>query len=262
MLSHAEARAIFAEAYRSKYGVDGRVCVLQALAGVAWLETQYASGWGKAGAGSWNFGAIQSGRTPCDPSRSFEYTDTSPKPDGTSTPYRICFRKYASPLEGAADLVRVMYQKRPLVLAAAESGELYDVSTALYDTVYYQGFGKTREARIRHHHTALLSAVTRIARSLREPMPDGSPTPRRTLRLTTPRMTGTDVGFVQVRVGAKHDDVYGPETARKVKEFQTSRPGLRTDGIVGPGTWAALDDITDAELALGVLASMPLVDHE
>ena len=262
MLSHSEARTLFTDAYRTKYAVTPDRRIVQPLQGVAWLETRYASGWGKAGAGSWNFGAIQSGRTPCDPSRSFEYTDTSPKPDGTSTPYRICFRKYASALDGAADLVRVMYQKRPIVLAAAESGDLYAVSTALYDTVYYQGFGKTREDRIRHHHAALQSAVTRIARALQEPMPDGSPIPRRTLRLKQPRMTGPDVGFVQARVGAKVDDSFGPETARKVKEFQSSRGGLVADGIVGQLTWLALDHMSDAELALGVLAAMPLVDHE
>jgi peptidoglycan hydrolase-like protein with peptidoglycan-binding domain len=51
---------------------------------------------------------------------------------------------------------------------------------------------------------------------------------------------GTDVVFVQRKVGAKPvDGVYGPSTAGKVAAWQRSRH-LDDDGIVGPRTWDAM----------------------
>src|ERR1044071_764272 len=67
------------------------------------LESQYAKGWKGAGVGSWNMGAVQAGHAPCNPATSFEYTDSHPNADGTSTKYTICFKKYAGPVEGMAD---------------------------------------------------------------------------------------------------------------------------------------------------------------
>lgn len=215
----------------------------QILQGIGWLETRFGSGWSLAGKGSHNWGAIQRGRPPCDPSTSFEYIDTSPTSSGGSVPYRICFRKYVDDDAGAADLARVAYQRRSTVLVAATAGNLVDVSAALYDTTYYQGFGKTREARIANHHRALLAACRRIARALDEPMADGSVVPPRTLRLKKPRMVGEDVRRIQRIVGAKEDGEYGPLTAKAVKAWQTARSGLSVDGVVGPITWAAVEDV-------------------
>lgn len=242
-MKHQEARDHVVEGFKRTFGRTPTLPEAQILQGIGWLETQYSAGWHGAGAGSHNWGAIQSGRVPCNPATSFEYTDTSPNADGSSTPYRICFRKYADDDAGAADLARVAYQRRPLVLTEATSGDILGVSMALYDTTYYQGFGPTREARIANHCKALLAAVQRIAGALGEPMPDGSAVPPRTLRLKTPYMTGDDVKRVQTAVGAKPDGVYGPNTVKMVKAFQAARPGLSADGIVGPQTWAALSAV-------------------
>jgi peptidoglycan hydrolase-like protein with peptidoglycan-binding domain len=44
---------------------------------------------------------------------------------------------------------------------------------------------------------------------------------------------GYDLGAV--------DGIFGPNTERAVKEFQTNN-GLAADGIVGPKTWTALEE--------------------
>ncbi|MDX8047431.1 peptidoglycan-binding protein [Gracilibacillus sp. S3-1-1] len=50
---------------------------------------------------------------------------------------------------------------------------------------------------------------------------------------------GSTVRIIQRRVGAKVDGIFGPETKRKVRDYQ-SRHHLQVDGIVGPETWQNL----------------------
>jgi peptidoglycan hydrolase-like protein with peptidoglycan-binding domain len=61
----------------------------------------------------------------------------------------------------------------------------------------------------------------------------------RLLRLTSPCLRGTDVRYVQRRVGADPDGVFGENTEARVKAWQTAK-GLDSDGRVGPATWASL----------------------
>jgi len=253
-VNHQEARDHVVEGFRRTFGHAPKIAEAQILQGIGWLETQYGQGWRGNGKGSHNWGAIQSGRTPCDPAKSFEYTDTTPTSSGTSVPYRICFRKYADDDAGAADLARVAYQRRPTVLVAATKGDIMAVSTAMYDTTYYQGFGPTREARIANHHRALLAAIQKGAQALGEAMPDGSVLPPRTLRLQTPRMSGTDVERAQrllcgnadaaevlVVLAGEQFGTFGSVTVKMARAFQAAHAGLACDGIVGPRTWAALE---------------------
>lgn len=70
----------------------------------------------------------------------------------------------------------------------------------------------------------------------------GGPVADRVLEVTTPLMRGADVLAVQVAVGvpvAERDQLYGPDTAARVRAFQQSR-GLTVDGQVGPDTWRAI----------------------
>ncbi len=66
----------------------------------------------------------------------------------------------------------------------------------------------------------------------------------RLLFLTTPRMSGQDVGALQRAlqksgIQVDNDRIFGKETDAAVKVFQKSK-GLKPDGIVGPATRAAL----------------------
>ncbi|CEG26022.1 GH25 family lysozyme [Bacillus sp. B-jedd] len=47
---------------------------------------------------------------------------------------------------------------------------------------------------------------------------------------------GTLVKKVQIKVGAKPDGIFGPETEAKVKAWQKAKK-IKVDGIVGPQTW-------------------------
>jgi murein DD-endopeptidase MepM/ murein hydrolase activator NlpD len=59
---------------------------------------------------------------------------------------------------------------------------------------------------------------------------------RRTIKLGS---RGTEVRYLQKRLGVAADGIFGPLTRRAVIRFQKSR-GLAADGIVGPKTWKAL----------------------
>ena len=163
--------------FRRVFGRQPALAEAQALQGVGWIESHYGTSWKGAGAGSRNKGAIQccrphrgpGGALECPPT-AFLYVDTHPNDDGTSTPYSICFRRYASEEEAWGDQARVTYliNHRESVLKAAQRGSVWDCSAQLRDTGYYEGFGRNREERIGNHARALGSAVARIAEALGE----------------------------------------------------------------------------------------------
>lgn len=242
-MNHVQARAVFAEAFRLIFMRDPSRSEVQCLQAVAYLETQYGAGWHGAGKGSFNMGAIQSGRPPCDPRTSFQYTDTHPNADGTSSAYHICFRKYATAVEGAEDLCLVMYKRRPSVLAAATAGDSYGVSAALRSTNYYEGFGRDQQERIANHHRALLRHLTAIAAANQEPLPDGGSPPPPTIRRGS---NGETVKDWQRILHILADGQFGPHTERITKEWQQSHR-LKPDGVVGPATWEAARKYPDTE---------------
>jgi len=69
--------------------------------------------------------------------------------------------------------------------------------------------------------------------------PAGHAPGSRTLKPTTPPMTGSDVKYAQGKVGATADGIYGPHSVAAVKTWQ-SRHHLAVDGLVGPATWASM----------------------
>jgi Putative peptidoglycan binding domain/CHAP domain len=77
-----------------------------------------------------------------------------------------------------------------------------------------------------------------------KPNPDAYPGRPLICRKGGSLMHGSDVRWVQKRLGAHHhtvtvDGVYGPKTAAAVTAFQKDAH-LETDGVVGPRTWKAL----------------------
>lgn len=244
MTTHVQARAFARKALESILGASSTGAE-RALAGVACLETSYGDGWKGAGKGSFNMGAIQAGSWAGD---TFAYTDTHPNADGTSTPYRIAFRKYPSPAAGWEDLVRVVFvnRGRTVVLAAAQKGDLLGVSQGLHRTGYYEGFGKTVADRIANHHAALARAVRAADLACQEttitvPAPvahDAAPTLRRGSGYADGEREA--VRHLQQHLQLAADGRFGPVTESTVIAYQRSR-GLVADGIVGRLTWARLE---------------------
>ena len=71
------------------------------------------------------------------------------------------------------------------------------------------------------------------------PHPSTVPPFVKVLRLRRPRMRGVFVRWVQGKVGAKADGVFGPLSRAAVQQWQFSH-GLIADGIVGRKTYKAL----------------------
>lgn len=167
---HLWAKAVSTVAFRNVMGRQPSLCEQQMLQGVAWAESNYGNGWKGQGAGSYNMGAIQAGKPPCDADE-FLYTDTHPTASGDNVPYEICFRKYPSPLAGFEHLVKILYVNRPTVLAAAEACSIAGVSKAMYETTYYEGWGATPAERIGNHIKYLTRALTTVTKGTGDPMP-------------------------------------------------------------------------------------------
>lgn len=233
-MNHTAARGIIIEAFTELTGRAPTRPEAQCVQGVAHLETGYGSGWRGAGVGSNNWGAIQCGSSWSGDR--FSYTDTHPNDDGTSTTYRVDFRRYPSPVAGALDLVRVVYFARGRdqhVLVPAGIGDTMGVSRGLHATGYYEGFGATVEVRVRNHHAALCKGILEAARELDELWPNGSPLGQPTLRRGA---SGAAVKDWQRILGVVTDGFFGPMTEAATREWQKHH-GLIPDGVVGPTTW-------------------------
>lgn len=210
------------------------------LCGVGELETQCGSGWRSAGRGSNNIGAIQAGSGWTG--AVFEYVDTHPNPDGSSTPYRARFRAYATLLDGWVDLARVMFTgSRRDVYLVASKGCTYSVSELMRRTGYYEGFGPTQHDRIRNHMLALRRAALRgdfevglpVPRTQLEGAPVGLP---ETVRLGD---RGDAVKTLQSELRLAADGIFGKITKSTLIEYQRQN-GLEPDGVCGPASWQTL----------------------
>jgi len=105
---------------------------------VARLETSFGRGWTGPLAASNNWGAIQCGANAiAQGAKCIERDDTHPN----GTKYKVGFRAYPSPAEGAADVVRHLTKYRPGVAAVmSRNGSLSEFARAMREEKYYGGF--------------------------------------------------------------------------------------------------------------------------
>ncbi len=260
---HRWARPFVIEALELENIDPTPVTVVLAVQAVGDLETAYATSWRGAGVGSRNWGAVQRGRPPCDPTKSFLYQDSSPNPDGTSTKYEICFRKYATDADGARGLVHEVYTRRPRVLSTAQRGSLADASVELWRARFYEGFGRTIADRIGHHYARLFSCASSIAHACGDAPPapeslmhelweydllDPYPVIKRGSPLHSIVKVAQRELNEEVNAGRLHGDLlvvdgqFGQHTEHAVAAFQAAQ-GLKIDGVVGDETWNKLFEL-------------------
>lgn len=165
MATHLQARQWATEGFVETFGRQPSLLEAQFLQAIALLESTYGAGWKNDGVGSNNMGAVQAGLPPCDADE-FLYQDTHPQADGTSKPYEVCFRRYATPQAGMADVARILYKQM-----GVRPTSIRDVSTRMYEKHYYEGFGATKAQRIANHEKALTDGLKKITAALGEPMP-------------------------------------------------------------------------------------------
>jgi hypothetical protein len=247
-MKHAEMRLLLRDAFARVFSRDATIPELQCLQAVAWLESSYGDGWKPPGNGSFNLGAIQAGGSWTGPT--FQYTDTRPNSDGSSTPYVTKFRKYATPIDGAIDLVKVVYLNRgrdKLALVPAGKGDTLGFSRGLHTSGYYEGYGKTVEDRIRNHHKAVERSIRQQAVALHEALPADLAASPVNVHATLKRgATGPAVELMQHALnkhGAfpplKVDGQFGQRSFDALRIFQ-QKSKLVADGICGERTWRAL----------------------
>jgi len=238
MTTHAQAREYAAQSLGAVFG-GAHAGEIKAEAGVAYLETSYGDGWKGAGKGSFNQGAIQCGSG--WKGDRFSYVDTHPNADGTSTAYRIDFRKYPTVGDGWFDLCQVVFVNRGrfIVRAAAQACDWLGVSRGLHKTGYYEGFGKTVDDRIANHHRALVRAIAKA---------DGAAAPAIDTPTILPTVERGDgmrgapseaVRLLQYELQLAADGRFGPVTEAAVKAYQALH-GLIVTGICDSRTWDVL----------------------
>lgn len=234
MASHSEAKKWAEDGFESIFGREPTLLERQFVQVIALTESGYGQGWKNEGVGSWNMGAVQAGRPPCNPDTAFLYTDSHPNADGTSTKYQICFRKYPGPVEGMADVARILYKQMKIVPSSIRA-----VSTQMYEKHYYEGFGKTKEDRINNHIKAITANLQRITTALGEPMPpaeDGAePTliPKEDLAGLSPADWASRLLFALQADAAEGKYTSFSFRARRVIADYQSTKGLKSDGIAG-----------------------------
>ena len=254
-LDHKQARQDATEGFYRKFLRMPLLPEVQLLQAVGALETGYGTGWKGEGVDSNNMGAITAGAQWSG--GFFIYHDTYPDEQGINHSYTTKFRAYRTRVEGWIDLVDIMYQDRPSVLAAASAGDSYGVSSALYQTKYFLGFGKNAQERIANHHAALQRNLIAQCRALGEPLPNGDRAPNRTLKRGC---AGDDVKELQRILGLVADGRFGPVTEEVVRAFQSDH-GLKSDGIVGPLTWAELSKEVDNAQSEPVDSSVTICEN-
>jgi hypothetical protein len=130
------AKAVMVAAWQAEQGREPTTGELVYSLAVAKLESSWGKGWKGAMVGSNNWGAVQCGGG-SNPSQCVEYEDSHS--DGTK--YKVGFRKYASPVDGARDVVRHLTKLRPLTWAVMrDSGPISEFSRAMRVERYYGGF--------------------------------------------------------------------------------------------------------------------------
>ncbi len=135
-------RDVYIEAFKRVHGSTPTNAQLEAVMAVGRHETVFgqAKFRGGVGPGMHNHGAVQCCKPNANgecPANAFLSSDTTPNPNGGDTVYSVCFKRYASDVDGAADLIRII-GKRPLTLLKAGTSSLAAFAAGMYMQGYFE----------------------------------------------------------------------------------------------------------------------------
>lgn len=148
------ARSILTSVWRDEFGAPSPGG-LQAVQAIARHESGPGYGDGLGGANNW--GSIHCTSGPPCAETCVEHVDN----DATGQPYATCFRKYATPEEGARDLLRELL-RRAQVRAVLSSGNAGAIAHAMRQTAYF-------EAPVGVYATAIARNAKAVSLALGEP---------------------------------------------------------------------------------------------
>lgn len=244
-MNHIEARDLFEKALTS-IGEKPTPQLVHYVQAMAHNETTYAR-WDVAN----NFGAVQKGSTWTGKTKVKK--DSYVNKDGKTVFYEIAFRVYSTPLEGAADMARIILQSPSCIRArgAIERGDILQASRDLrvWRSVakggqdasdrlgYYEGHGATPDIRERNHAAAIYRSI--IAANLAcgcTKLPDG-------VLDTPPTISAQSCppGWREaLAIWLPGDDGTSAFPSDLVKAYQKRYNLVQDSGTVGPQVWGHL----------------------
>lgn len=168
--AHKFGREVLLRAWPAVTGEQPNLSCLQIAGAMADLE----SGYGRASytnkqtgekAVLNNWGAVQGGKPPCG-ADGFEATDTHA--DGS--PYQWCYKRYATPEDGAAHLIAHMTQKRPASWALMKTGDIDAWAAQMRSKDPITGTGLYFEQSVEGRAKGIWLRVQEIAQAMGEPI--------------------------------------------------------------------------------------------
>jgi hypothetical protein len=190
------ARKIITEAWKQVFGTEPTVQQAQLVQAVCRLESSYGRGWKSTeGNAAHNWGAVQLASSK-QHLPGFKNQDSLPGTGNVKTQtYVTKFKVYSNDVDGAADVIRICFKQNPqqrfltkerqlpdwnkpgipgpgraeLCMQAAEQGDIFAFSRAMYFTGYYGGFGDNFKIRITNHAKGLENHIKTIAAGNNEP---------------------------------------------------------------------------------------------
>jgi hypothetical protein len=137
---------VYTAAFKRVHGRLPNSAELEAEMSVGHHETAFGQAKfpGGLGPGMHNHGAVQCCKPTngvC-PANTFLSEDSSPQPTGASIKYAICFKKYATDEDGAADVISHV-GKRPLEMLKQYGNSLAAFAAGMYLNGYFESFNAT-----------------------------------------------------------------------------------------------------------------------
>jgi hypothetical protein len=141
---------VYREAFKRVRGREPTAAELELVMAVGRGESHFGTAKypGGLGPGMHNHGAIQC-HSNCTEANSFPSWDTHPNDDGSSTRYDQRFRRYGSPEEGAAALIKTVGND-PLRMLKEYDNLLPAFSLGMYGNHYYEMFNAS-PSKIKEH---------------------------------------------------------------------------------------------------------------